>query len=92
MPKKNFANDDDNKYSVIGAKTVNNTDSTNNVKDTKEQKEEYRFSAYFTGAQGRYLQEKKWRERKSITAILQELVAEDMNKHPEILDGMDELN
>ena len=68
------------------------TSNTRNTKDTKDIKEEFRFSARFTPTQWEYLQEKKWTTRQSITAILQDFVEADMKKHPEILEGIDELN
>ena len=71
-------------------KGVQSASDTNNTTDTKE--ELFRFSARFTADQWRFLQEKKWNTRKSITAILQDYVDEDIKKHPEIVAKIDELN
>lgn len=66
--------------------------ATKDAPDTTDTKEEYRFSARFTPDQWAFITEKKWRTRSSITKILQDYVVEDMKKHPEIMDGVDELN
>ena len=71
---------------------TSDTTDTSRTHDTQDTPTEYRFNMRFTAEQGRYLTEKKWKTRKSITAIIQELVNEDMAKHPEILETIDELN
>ena len=77
-------------------KSVSDAKDTSNISDTNE--EVFRFSARFTPAQWRFLQEKKWTESAkchksvSITSILQEYVEEDMKKHPEIIKTIDQLN
>ena len=69
---------------------TNDTPETKDTKDTA--KAEYRYNARFTMKEWAYLTEKKWRTRQSITAILQNLIDEDMEKHPEIVETIDELN
>lgn len=63
-----------------------------NTSSTPDTRDEFRFSARFTPDEWSFLQEKKWRTRKSITAILQEYVDKDMEDHPNILKQRDELN
>ena len=53
---------------------------------------EYRFTARMPGEYGVYLNEKAYRERTTVTAIIQQLIKADMEAHPEIMDGLDELN
>lgn len=78
-----------------------NTDNTKNTKstkgrpattDTETQGDDYRFNARFTAFQGKYIQERAWHMRKSITATLQFIIEEDMKQHPEIVKAIDELN
>ena len=54
--------------------------------------EEYRFTARMPGEYGRFLSELAYQRRSTITAELQRLVKEEMDKHPEILASLDELN
>lgn len=89
MKKTDFTTKKKNTVDVTRAIATSNTRST---KDAEDIKEEFRFSARFTPDQWKYLQEKKWTSRKSITAILQEYVEADMKKHPEIIKTIDELN
>lgn len=53
---------------------------------------EYRFTARMPGEFGVYLNEKAYRERTTVTAIIQQLIKADMEAHPEIMEGLDELN
>ena len=53
---------------------------------------EYRFTARMPGEYGRFLNELAYQRRSTITAELQRLVKEEMDKHPEILASLDELN
>ena len=53
---------------------------------------EYRFTARMPGEYGVYLNEKAYRERTTVTAIIQQLIKADMEAHPEIMEGLDELN
>lgn len=80
------------KKNAVDVTRVIATSNTVDTKDTEDIKEEFRFSARFTPAQWKYLQELKWTSRKSITAILQDYVEADMKKHPEIIKTIDELN
>lgn len=104
MAKKNtdFTAADKNKYNPIGAANTETTTNTNNTKDTKRQynrldprkeaPKEYRFTARMPGEYGRFLNELAYQRRSTITAELQRLVAEEMERHPEILASLDELN
>lgn len=53
---------------------------------------EYRFTARMPGEYGVYLNEKAYRERTTVTAIIQQLIKADIEAHPEIMEGLDELN
>jgi len=90
--KTDFTKNTKKDFDVTRAIATSNTLDTKDTKDTENTKEEFRFSARFTPDQWKYLQELKWTTRKSITAILQDYVLEDMKKHPEILKNIDELN
>lgn len=87
--KTDFTKNTKNTIDVMRTIATSNTADT---KDTRDTKNEYRFNTRFTSEQWKYLQEKKWTTRRSITAILQELVTEDMERHPEIVKTIDELN
>jgi len=77
----------------IRAKATKGATDTNDIKDTTDaDRTEYRFSARFTPQQWHFLEEMKWQTRRSITAILQDYVEEDMKKNPDILKTIDELN
>ena len=108
MAKKDFTAADKAKYSAIGAAntqdTINtsDTETTTNIENTKRQynrldprkeaPKEYRFTARMPGEYGRFLNELAYQRRSTITAELQRLVAAEMNRHPEILASLDELN
>lgn len=53
---------------------------------------EYRFTARMPGEYGRFLNELAYQRRSTITAELQRLVAEEMERRPEIMASLDELN
>ena len=104
MAKKDFTAADKSKYSPIGAANTENTTNTENTETTtttrqynrldprKEAPAEYRFTARMPGEYGRFLNELAYQRRSTITAELQRLVKEEMDKHPEILASLDELN
>ena len=104
MAKKDFTAADKAKYSAIGAASTEDTTNTKNTETTtntrqynrldprKEAPKEYRFTARMPGEYGRFLNELAYQRRSTITAELQRLVAEEMEKHPEILASLDELN
>lgn len=106
MAKKDFTKADRNKYSgIIGAASTEdttNTEKTENTENTKrhykrldpreEAPKEYRFTARMPGDYGRFLNELAYQRRSTITAELQRLVGEEMKRHPEIMDSLDELN
>lgn len=100
--KKDFTKEE-TRYNPIAAKNTENTTNTTNTNDTKntakrkyerldprnEAPEEYRFTARMPGDYGRYLVEKAYQNRTSVTKTLQSLIEEDMKKHPEILKGLE---
>lgn len=103
--KKDFTAADKSKYSgIIGGIDTTNTSDTENTETTtntrqynrldprKEAPKEYRFTARMPGEYGRFLNELAYQRRSTITAELQRLVAEEMERHPEILAALDELN
>lgn len=106
--KKDFTTADRSRYSGIigGIDTENttdiiNTETTENTKGTrpytrldprKTPPKEYRFTARMPGEYGRFLNELAYQRRSTITAELQRLVKEEMDRHPEILASLDELN
>ena len=84
--------------STSDAKSTTDTKSVSDTKGVTDTRDEFRFSARFTPAQWKFLQEKKWylsmknHQTSSITAILQAYVEEDMKNHPEIVKFIDDLN
>ena len=102
--KKDFTAADRNKYSgIIGGIDTENTSDTettttttprhyNRLDPREEAPKEYRFTARMPGEYGRFLNELAYQRRSTITAELQRLVAEEMERHPEILASLDELN
>lgn len=103
--KKDFTAADKSKYSgIIGGIDTTNTSDTKNTETTtntrqynrldprKEAPKEYRFTARMPGEYGRFLNELAYQRRSTITAELQRLVAEEMERHPEIMASLDELN
>ena len=103
--KKDFTAADKSKYSGIigGIDTTNTSDTTNTETTTNtrhynrldprdEAPKEYRFTARMPGEYGRFLNELAYQRRSTITAELQRLVAEEMERHPEIMASLDELN
>ena len=99
-----FTAQDKAKYNPIGAASTTNTSDTKNTESTTntrkynrldprdEAPKEYRFTARMPGEYGRFLNELAYQRRSTITAELQRLVKEEMDKHPEILASLDELN
>ena len=102
--KTDFTAKDKEKYSPIGAASTTGTSDTKNTENTTntrkynrldprdEAPKEYRFTARMPGEYGRFLNELAYQRRSTITAELQRLVKEEMDKHPEILASLDELN
>lgn len=102
--KKDFTTADKNRYSAIGAASIENTTDTNNIENItntrhynrldprEEAPKEYRFTARMPGEYGRFLNELAYQRRSTITAELQRLVKEEMDRRPEILASLDELN
>ena len=58
----------------------------------KAAKENYSFTARMPYEYGRFLNELAYQRRSTITAEVQRLVREEMEKRPEILANLDELN
>jgi len=96
MKKKDFTEMDRKKYSgIIGAadeEAAENPRKYNRLDPRKEAPKEYRFTARMPGEYGRFLNELAYQRRSTITAELQRLVKEEMERHPEILASLDELN
>lgn len=98
MTKKDFTAADRSKYSgIIGGieekeETTTGKRPYNRLDPRKEAPKEYRFTARMPGEYGRFLNELAYQRRSTITAELQRLVKEEMEKHPEILASLDELN
>lgn len=97
--KKDFTAADRSKYSgIIGGIDTTNTENTKNTRQynrldpREEAPKEYRFTARMPGEYGRFLNELAYQRRSTITAELQRLVKEELDKHPEILASLDELN
>ena len=103
--KKDFTAADKSKYSgIIGGIDTTDTTNTENTETTtntrhynrldprNEAPKEYRFTARMPGEYGRFLNELAYQRRSTITAELQRLVAEEMERHPEIMASLDELN
>ncbi|MBR2545380.1 MAG: hypothetical protein IKE93_04375 [Erysipelotrichaceae bacterium] len=61
-------------------------------KDSKSEVPQNRFTARFSDLEWKYLQEKHWTDRISVTDILRQYVQADMKKNPDILKRVDELN
>lgn len=102
MAKKDFTVADRDKYSgVIGSMNTENTTKTTKIANTREYHrldprdaapDEYKFTARMPGEYGRFLNELAYQRRSTITAEIQRLVAEEMERRPEILASLDELN
>lgn len=85
-------------------KDIENTNNTKNVNAAKGARPytrldprkpapaEYRFTARMPGEYGRFLNELAYQRRSTITAEIMRLVAEEMERRPEILESLDELN
>ena len=84
-----------NTTSIINTENTESTTNTrhyNRLDPRKEAPKEYRFTARMPGEYGRFLNELAYQRRSTITAELQRLVKEEMDRHPEILASLDELN
>lgn len=100
--KKDFTAADRNRYGdFIGAANNHDTENTTSTTNTRhynkldprnEAPEEYRFTARMPGEYGRFLKELAYQRRSTVTEQLQLLVKAEMDKHPEILANLDELN
>ena len=106
--KQDFTAADKNKYAgiissidTVDIKDTTDTKDTNAAKGTRpytrldprnEPPAEYRFTARMPGEYGRFLNELAYQRRSTITAELQRLVREEMERRPEILASLDELN
>lgn len=72
--------------------TTKITRQYNRLDPRDEPPEEYRFTVRMPGDYGRFMNELAYQRRSTITAEFQRLVAEEIEKHPEILESLDELN
>lgn len=86
MAKKSFAVADQRRTNTLA-----HMGAVDHAEEAK--KDVYRFNLKLPIEQKDYLQEMTWRTRtKSITAYITRLIAEDMERHPEWRDSLDELN
>lgn len=53
---------------------------------------EYKFTARMPGEYAKFINELAYQNRTSVTAEIQRLIAEEMKRRPDILEGLDELN
>ena len=98
--KKDFAAADRNRYTGIiqNAENVTNAEKATGTRPYKrlDPREappaEYRYTARMPGELGRFLNELAYQRRSTITAEITRLVREEMERHPEILASLDELN
>jgi len=76
------------------AKNVKNegTRHYNRLDPRKEAPAEYRYTARMPGELGRFINELAYQRRSTITAEITRLVREEMERHPEIMASLDELN
>lgn len=95
---KDFTATDRGRYAGI-IQNVENEENVNNGKrkynrldPRQEAPTEYKFTARMPGEYGRFINELAYQRRSTITAEIQRLVKEEMDKHPEILASLDELN
>ena len=91
MAKKNFTQKDAESVDIVKA-----IRDEQRAEQTAEKKEKdtptERFTARFNKEEWAYLTEYHWQKRVTITDIIRRLVQEDMKKHPEIMETVDELN
>lgn len=91
MAKKNFTQKDAESVDIVEA-----IRDEQRAEQTAEKKEKdtptERFTARFNKEEWQYLTEYHWQKRVTITDIIRRLVQEDMKKHPEIMETVDELN
>ena len=94
-----------NTTKTASTKTTTNTKLTNlsvNQKKGKrpytrldprdEAPEEYRFTVRMPGEYGRFMNELAYQDRSTITAEFERLVAEEMERRPDVIKSLDELN
>lgn len=95
MAKKNFTQKDAESVDIVGTITEGQTTSAPAQKKPMGRPKSdatEKFTARFSKEEWAYLTEYHWQKRISITDIIRGLVQADMKKHPEILEGIDELN
>lgn len=99
--KKDFAAADRNRYTGIIQNVENVENVKNDEKGTRHYKRldprepapaEYRYTGRMPGELGRFLNELAYQRRSTITAEITRLVREEMERHPEIMASLDELN
>ena len=86
----------ENVENVKNDSTVQNEEKTTRPYKRLDPREappaEYRYTARMPGELGRFLNELAYQRRSTITAEITRLVREEMERHPEILASLDELN
>jgi hypothetical protein len=99
--KTDFAAADRGRYAGIIQNAENAENVENAKKETrhynrldprKEAPAEYRYTARMPGELGRFINELAYQRRSTITAEITRLVREEMERHPEIMASLDELN
>ena len=58
----------------------------------EEAPEEYRFTVRMPGEYGKFMNELAYQDRSTITAEFERLVAEEMERRPDVIKSLDELN
>ena len=88
-------NTKDTKNTKTTTKTANAKKGTRpytRLDPREEAPEEYRFTVRMPGEFGRFMNELAYQRRSTITAEFARLVEEEMERRPEIMDSLDELN
>lgn len=92
--KTDFAAADRGRYAGIiqNAENVKATRPYKRLDPREPAPAEYRYTGRMPGELGRFLNEMAYQHRTTITAEITRLVREEMERHPEIMASLDELN
>lgn len=96
--KKDFTEADRDRYAgIIGAVNAEPAKETekrhyNRLDPRQKAPKEYRFTARMPGEFGRFLNELAYRRRSTITAEIQRLVKEEMERNPDIIRDLEEMD
>lgn len=80
------------KFNAPQQNVYGNLIQTPEEKQPEEKPKIYRFNAKMPFEYGQYLNELAWQKRKTITDVLNDIIREHMEAHPEIVDAIDILN